>query len=57
MWVNPCPAELFELYFSSFEAGIAKQFPASNDEKIKNAQNRIYPGLAGQGLMSAGMRE
>ena len=21
--VNPCPAELFQLYFSSFEAGIA----------------------------------
>ena len=21
--INPCPAELFELYFSSFEAGIA----------------------------------
>ena len=22
-WLNPCPAELFELYFSLFEAGIA----------------------------------
>ena len=21
--INPCPAELFQLYFSSFEAGIA----------------------------------
>ena len=28
----PCPAELFQLSFLSFEAGIAKQFPASNDE-------------------------
>ena len=32
--VNPCPAELLQLYFSSFEAGT--QFPASNDEKYYN---------------------
>ena len=31
--LNPCPAELFKLYFSSFEAGIALAIPASNDEK------------------------
>ena len=23
IYINPCPAELFQLYFSSFEAGIA----------------------------------
>ena len=32
-WINPCPAELLQLYFSSFEAGIANAIPASNDEK------------------------
>ena len=30
---NPCPAELLQLYFSSFEAGIANATSASNDEK------------------------
>ena len=27
---NPCPAELFELYFSSFEAGIANAISSFN---------------------------
>ena len=32
--INPYPAELLQLYFSSFEAGIANAIsPASNDEK------------------------
>ena len=30
---NPCPAELLQLYFLSFEAGMLTRFPASNDEK------------------------
>ena len=32
-YLNPYPAELFQLYFSSFRAGIATQFPAPNVEK------------------------
>ena len=26
--LNPCPAELLQLYFSSFEAGIANAIPS-----------------------------
>ena len=31
---NPCPAELFQLYFSSFEAGIANAISSFKWRKI-----------------------
>ena len=83
-FLNPCPAELFQFYFSSFEAGIVTQFQLQMTKNIdifqkytssklsyftnwasttncivhfsdilfglKYDSNRIYPGLAGQGL-------
>ena len=30
--INPCPAELFQLYFSYLKMELLTQFPASNDE-------------------------
>ena len=32
--VNPCPAELFQLYFSSFESEIANAITSFNLQKI-----------------------
>ena len=62
--VNPCPAELVILYFSSFEAGtgtakLSYWLIESLQQTIlsifsditfglKSAWNRIYPGVAGQ---------
>ena len=34
---NPCPAELLQLYFSSFEAGIANAISS-----LKGQKNTIY---------------
>ena len=34
LMLNPCPAELFQLYFSSFEAGIANAIPSFKWRKM-----------------------
>ena len=33
IFINPCPAELLQLYFRHLKLELLTQFPASNDEK------------------------
>ena len=40
--VNPCPAELFQMYFSSFEAGIADAISSSKWRKIVIFLGELY---------------
>ena len=40
--VNPCPAELLQLYFSSFEAGIANAISSFKWRKILLFMKKIH---------------